>query len=98
MGASCSATLHHKQASLRPECAVWCGLLGLSGRYSMTEVSRHVRRSGRSPALGAEAWRQPRLWLGVLAVVTVLAFHRVLFCGFVNWDDDIYVYDNPNLA
>ena len=53
--------------------------------------------------LGTTAsWRAgPRLdWLiaGGLVVITAVAYVPVLWCGFVNYDDNVYVKDNFNLA
>src|SRR5271166_938849 len=33
----------------------------------------------------------------LLVIATFVAFHQVFFADFVNWDDDLYVYDNPHL-
>src|SRR5262249_26484929 len=45
------------------------------------------------------AFRQPIIpaLALVLAAATFIAFHKVLSCDFVNWDDNFYVYENPHL-
>src|SRR5262249_49432127 len=53
---------------------------------------------GPAPIPEQAAGRKPadRLLLTLLAVAVAASFHEVLSCDFVNWDDDIYVYDNPH--
>jgi len=41
--------------------------------------------------------RAPKICLG-LAVFTFAVFARTLSCGFVNLDDNIYVFENPKVA
>lgn len=42
---------------------------------------------------------QPTIGIGlILAAVTVAAYWGVWTCGFVNFDDQIYVYENPHVT
>src|SRR5262245_38084035 len=61
--------------------------------------SASKKSASPGPAHGAGSDRRlGHGWLlAVLAAATVAAFHHVLFCDFVNWDDDLYVRDNVDL-
>jgi protein O-mannosyl-transferase len=55
---------------------------------------------GPRPALPAESngpWGIPAICV-FLAVITLAVFGRTMGYGFVNFDDDIYVYKNPSVA
>jgi len=41
--------------------------------------------------------RTTLLYMGVLAIAVFVTFFPVLSHEFVNWDDDVNVYDNPNI-
>ncbi len=42
---------------------------------------------------------QPTVWIAlILAAFTVTAYWGVWTCGFVNFDDQIYVYENPRVT
>ena len=42
-------------------------------------------------------WKSPRLPQLLLPLATFLVFSPALFNGFVNWDDDVYILNNPLL-
>ena len=42
-------------------------------------------------------WKNPRFIPLLLPIAAFLAFSPALFNGFVNWDDDVYVLNNPLL-
>lgn len=52
---------------------------------------------GRSTDLGTFAFLPDRPWLAALLVAgtSLLVFLPAVTCGFVNWDDGPYVYENP---
>jgi Flp pilus assembly protein TadD len=63
-----------------------------------TEPSKRVPAGSAPPALlpSAGAWgRREWLVLAGLLAATFVTFLPVLYCGFVNYDDDVYVTDNP---
>ena len=51
-------------------------------------------QAGRDPSASR---RHDLLMAGLLATVTMAVFWRVLGNGFVQWDDDIMVYQNPHI-
>lgn len=52
----------------------------------------------RSDAKRAAETRQLRwVLLGFILLVTAIAYSNSLTNGFVNWDDDLYVYANPDI-
>jgi tetratricopeptide (TPR) repeat protein len=60
------------------------------------------RGAGGAAALGGRAGRAGRvaslLWLAGILAITFLAYLPSLQNGFTNWDDDLYVTNNPLLA
>jgi protein O-mannosyl-transferase len=50
--------------------------------------------------LQAPKWWQDRtllMYLGILVIAVLTTFSPAFNNGFVNWDDDVNVYDNPNI-
>jgi hypothetical protein len=51
-----------------------------------------------APCLNGLRRVSPKVWVAlVLALVVLIVYCRVLDNGFVNYDDGIYVTDNPNV-
>jgi len=52
-------------------------------------------RAGRLERLAGEVLHRPRLVACLLGLLALLVFLPAVACGFVNWDDNAYVYANP---
>lgn len=67
-------------------------------RWSARRAARHTANlaetGGRHTAAGAHA---PYALAGVVALLTGLVYLRSLQNDFVNWDDHVYVFENPNI-
>ena len=61
-------------------------------------MANDAKSSRAANPVAVAADRRVHLLLALLAVVTMLAFWRVFGCQFVNWDDNVYVYENTSLA
>lgn len=62
------------------------------------DAEKTVTESSGKKALNRPAFRTG-LWalLACIAIITFAVYLPSLGNGFVNWDDDVYVYDNPHL-
>lgn len=71
-----------------------------TGKLNVTPSGKHVAPppSAKStvPAMPKQWWRQTNtvLWIGVVLVLTAIAYARSLGNDFINWDDPDYVYEN----
>ncbi|UCG59240.1 MAG: tetratricopeptide repeat protein [Phycisphaerales bacterium] len=67
-------------------------------RTAEKTLSAEVSGSAIWPARFAAFVRSPVFISAVVATVTLVTFVRVLGADFVMWDDDIAIYQNPNLG
>ncbi len=56
-------------------------------------------KTGKATEKKKGFWQQPNnlIWLGAILLITFLSFTPALENDFVNWDDDVNLYENPNL-
>lgn len=48
--------------------------------------------------LRSRSWmRRPLPYILIIAIATIATFRGAFDCDFVNWDDPVYIYDNPNI-
>ncbi len=78
---------------------VWvlAGGQGIAGRYYAISFGPALQEEFRHAGASVQAMR--RVWLTslVLFLATFAVFSRVLLADFVQWDDDISVYQNPHI-
>jgi len=51
-----------------------------------------------NPILESNASSKTRVWLGAILVITLIALSPTLLNGWVNWDDEAFVLNNPLLT
>ena len=44
-----------------------------------------------------QSYQRELVWIGVIALVLAAVLGRTLYADFVQWDDDINIYDNPGI-
>lgn len=74
------------------------GRRGARAAARTAPAPKTTKAAARRMETGPSFWQpQQLLWLALILLATAIVYSRTLDNGYVNWDDDVNVYDNANL-